>query len=208
MEKLSTGFPDLDAILGRGLPKPSCLSIQGDLYGDQMGIVYQLIYNFLQKGLKGLYISLDRPADEIRQNFKKLNLDISAYDQDYRIFFIDFFEESQKALIETSTIDALAYEPNKFLRTLTPFLEWIKNGFMIIDSVSTLALNMDVKEGYDLIRGVKIVGRVFNLISIGIVYNVTASKIVDTLCTNSEGTLLFKDKALFVERFDQSAEEY
>jgi KaiC/GvpD/RAD55 family RecA-like ATPase len=201
MEKALTGFPELDAILDSGIPRPSCLSIQGDLNWDQIHFIYQLIDNFLENGLKGLYLCIDRPASDVRQNFQKFNLDITTYDQNYNIFFLDFFEESQKAFVETSTVNALEYEPNKFLETVSPFLEWIKNGFIIIDSVSTLALNMDTKEAYDLVRGVKMVGRLFNLISLGIIYtNTIDTKIVDTICTNADGVITVKDKTIHIKR--------
>jgi KaiC/GvpD/RAD55 family RecA-like ATPase len=197
MDKVLTGFSELDTILDDGIPRPSCLSVQTELNWDQTQVTYQLIYNFLQKGLKGLYLCLDRPADEVRQNFQKLNLDITRYDEDYSIFFLDLYEESQKAFVETTTIDVLKYEPNKFLETLTPFLDWIKKGFLIIDSVSTIALNMDIKEAYDLIRGVKMVGRLFNLISIGILYaHAVDTQVVDTICTNADATLTFKGQTL------------
>lgn len=156
--------------------------------------------NFLQSGRKGLYICLDRPASEVRSHFKLLDIDIEAYDKNYSLFFVDFFTYSQKAFIENSTRRALEYTPRLLLDTLSPFLDWIKNGFAIIDSLSTLMLNMEGKEAYEFTRGMKLISRAFNLVTVGITHLSVAE--LEPIASNSDGNLQFKDDILKINRFE------
>jgi len=160
-----------------------------------------MINSFLQNGLKGIYICLDRPANEVRSQFKRLNIDIENYDQDYSLFFVDFFTYSQNALIESATLKTLEYKPPMLLNTLGPFLDWIKGGFIIIDTLSTLTLNMDSKEAYDFIRGLKLLGRAFNLISVGVMHQQMETG--DSVTTNSDGNIEFKNGAVTLNNFER-----
>lgn len=196
---MPTGFPELDNLLGAGLTSPSCICVSGHHLG-QRNFILQLVNNFLQSGRRGLYICLDRPASEVRANFKKLGLDIAVYDNSYDLFFIDFFTYSQNALIETSTLRTLEYTPALLLETITPFLDWIKNGFVIIDTLSTLTLNMNAKEAYEFIRGLKLLGRAFNLIALGITHVPVAE--MEPIISNSDGMLQFKEDAIVANRFE------
>ncbi|MCW3983415.1 MAG: hypothetical protein NWE96_05410 [Candidatus Bathyarchaeota archaeon] len=200
MLHVPTGFSILDETLESGIIAPSCICISGKFTPNQRNFILQLTNNFLKNGLKGLYICLDRPAAEIKRHFKQIKLDITAYDKSYSLFFIDFFSYSQKALIETAELRTLEYNPHMLLETISPFLDWIKNGFIIIDSLSTLTLNMDTKEAYDFIRGIKLLGRAFNLIIIGITHAPVAD--LDLIVSNSDGNLLFKGETLIVDRFE------
>jgi KaiC/GvpD/RAD55 family RecA-like ATPase len=200
LERVPTGFPELDTLLDTGLACPSCICVSGQFHLSQRNFILQLVDNFLHSGRKGLYICLDRPASEIRSNFKRLGINIDTYDKDYGIFFIDFFTYSQNALIETATLRTLEYKPRLLMETLSPFLDWIKNGFIIIDSLSTLMLNMDGKEAYEFTRGMKLIGRAFNLITIGITHLPVAE--LESVASNSDGNLQFKDEAVYVNRFE------
>ncbi len=200
MERVSTGFPELDTRLGAGLACPSCICVSGQFHLSQRNFILQMTSNFLQSGRKGLYVCLDRPASEVRSNFKNLGLNIDDYDKNYSLFFIDFFTYSQNALIENANLRALEYTPRLLLDTLSPFLDWIRNGFIIIDSLSTLMLNMESKEAYEFTRGMKLIGRAFNLITVGITHIPVAE--LESVVSNSDGNLQFKDETLYINRFE------
>ncbi len=205
MESVSTGFADLDKALKAGLARPSCICINGDASSSQRNFALQIVHTFLENDLKGLYVCLDRPANEVRSQFGRLGLDITAFSENYSLFFIDFFSASQHALIETATLQTLEYEPNELLKTLSPFLDWIKNGFILIDSVSTLTLNMDAKEAYEFMRGLKLLGRAFNIITAGISHiSVSDPKILELIISNSDGNLIFKGETLLIDRFESN----
>ncbi|MCW4029995.1 MAG: hypothetical protein NWE92_10175 [Candidatus Bathyarchaeota archaeon] len=197
---MPTGFPELDKLLDEGIVSPSCICISGQSNLSQRNFLLQMICNFLQKGLKGLYVCLDRPAAETKKQFKRLGLDIDAYDRDYSLFFVDLFTYSQNALIESPTLQAIEYTPDMLINTLGPFLDWIKNGFIIIDTLTTLTLNMNSKEAYDFVRQIKLLGRAFNLIIVGAMYKQMAE--TDSVMTNSDGNIVFKDGVVTVANFE------
>jgi KaiC/GvpD/RAD55 family RecA-like ATPase/DNA-directed RNA polymerase subunit RPC12/RpoP len=207
MDHVPTGFPALDDVLQTGLLQPSCICLTG-VSNNQSIFVFQLVHNFLKRGLKGLYVCFDRPSSEIKSQFTRFGLDLGSYSEDYSLFFIDFFSESQAKLIETARIDVLRYEPNYLLVTLSPFLDWIKNGFIIVDSFSTVTLNMDAKEAYNLIRGLNLLGRAFNLVILGL-SNTTASdpKILEMINSTSDGNLIFNEQILLVNKFENARNE-
>jgi len=200
MPHVPTGFFELDETLDGGIISPSCICISGKFNQNQRNFILQLTYNFLKNNLKGLYICLDRPTAEIKRHFKRAKLDITGYDKNYSLFFMDFFSYSQKALIETAELRTLEYNPHMLLETISPFLDWIKNGFIIIDSLSTLTLNMDTKEAYDFIRGIKLLSRAFNLIIIGVTHEPVAD--LNLIVSSSDGNLIFRGETLFLDRFE------
>lgn len=140
---------------------------------------------------------------EVRKQFTRIGININDYKAN-EIFFIDFFTYSQKALIETSTLRTLEYKPRLLLDTISPFLDWIKDGFIIIDTLSTLMLNMNEKEAYEFMRGLKLLGHAFNLINMGVTHTPVAE--LEAIASNSDGNLQFKESALFINHFQDIPE--
>jgi len=167
LNHIPTGFPELDSILDGGLLNPAIVCVSGQFQPNQRNFTLQLVHTFLQNGYKGLYLCLDRPATEVRNQFSRIDININSYNEQNELFFLDFFTYSQKALIETSTLRTLEYKPRLLLDTISPFLDWIKGGFIIIDTLSTLTLNMNEKEAYEFMRGLKLLGHAFNLTCLG-----------------------------------------
>ncbi|PVX25871.1 MAG: hypothetical protein CW691_03230, partial [Candidatus Bathyarchaeum sp.] len=149
------------------------------------------------------YVCVDRPANEIKSQFRRLGIDIKEYDDNYSLFFVDFFSYSQNSLIESAAIQK--YTPKLMLDTLGPFLDWIKQGFVIVDTLSTLTLNMDSKEAYEAIRGVKLLGRAFNLIIVGLMHKTIAE--LDPIFTNSDGNINFQANTLTLSHFENLQNE-
>ncbi|MGB9915104.1 MAG: RAD55 family ATPase [Candidatus Bathyarchaeales archaeon] len=126
MTRVSTGFPDLDKALNGGLPKPSCICISGESTQYLYPLILQMAYTFLQDGLRGLYVCLDRTADETIAYFKDYGFNIDQFSEDYSLFFLDFFSQSQEALIESAQLGALLYNPDESFMAIGQFMDWIK----------------------------------------------------------------------------------
>ena len=200
--RIPTGFPELDETIAGGIPKPSLISVSGESLSAMNHFVFQMAHNFLAKGLKGLYVCLDRTGDESKKYFKELGLDIEHFNEDYSIFFLDFFSKSQDALIETAELDSLEYNPDDSFRAIGQFLDWIKNGFLIIDTFSTFSLNLDAKKAYEFVRSMKLLARTFNLIVIAIAYTSPMDpKTINVLNSVSDGTLVFEKERIRVASF-------
>ncbi|MEM3378706.1 MAG: ATPase domain-containing protein [Candidatus Bathyarchaeia archaeon] len=202
MTKVSTGFVELDKVLHGGISKPSCICISGETTQYITPLVFQMTYTFLQDGLRGLYVCLDRSAEETVAYFKESGFDIDRFTEDYSLFFLDFFSQSQAALIESAQLGALLYNPDESFAAIGQFMDWIKNGFIIIDTLSTFTLNLETKKAYEFVRALKLLARTFNLIIIGITYTAPLeTKTAELLRSVSDGNLAFEDNLLYVSSF-------
>lgn len=203
MGRVSSGFPELDKILEAGIPRPSLISVRGEFGTVQRELLFQIIQNFLKKGLNGLYVCVDRPENEVKDQIAKFGIDFQAYYEKYNLYFLDFFSESTKVLLGDSKKISLKFTADEVYATLNPFLDWIKNGFMVIDSASSLIFNTDAKGVYDFVRGAKLIGRLFNLIIIGIYQMpITDKEGFDQVYTNSDGHFLLTEDKVTIENFE------
>ena len=87
----STGFSELDNMLG-GLPKPSCVSICGEESPLTYPFIFNLIRNFLGIGLKGLYVCLNRGAEEMKLQMKRFGINAEIYEKK-QLAFLDLFSD-------------------------------------------------------------------------------------------------------------------
>ncbi|MEM0313269.1 MAG: ATPase domain-containing protein [Candidatus Bathyarchaeia archaeon] len=192
-----TGFPELDNRLNGGLVKPSCVGICGEHATQIYPFLFNLTQNFLKAGLRGLYVCLDSSAEDVKFHMKSLGINLEHYESDYSIFYLDFFTESQKALMEQAKIGILEYDPEEAFKAIAQFLDWIKEGFLIIDSISTLTLNMDPRKAYELTRALKLLTRPFNLITLGVMYPSSLDpKVFSALCSNADGQFIIDKETL------------
>lgn len=202
MTRVATGFPDLDKVLHGGFPRPCCICISGESTQYIAPLVFQMAHNFLQEGLRGLYVCIDRSAEETIAYFKEYGFNIDRFTEDYSLFFIDFFSQSREALIESARLDALLYNPDDAFTAIGQFMPWIKNGFIIIDTISTFTLNLETKKAYEFVRALKLLARTFNLIIIALAYTVPLDvQTAEMLRSVSDGNLSLKNGALYVSAF-------
>ncbi|MCX8152875.1 MAG: hypothetical protein N3E52_00390 [Candidatus Bathyarchaeota archaeon] len=202
MSRVPTGFHELDKVFNGGLLKPGCICVIGESTHYMSPLVFQMAYTFLQDGLRGLYICLDRSADETIAHFKECGFNIDHFTEDYSLFFLDFFSQSKEALIDSAQLSALLYNPDESFRAIAQFMDWIKNGFLIIDTISTFTLNLETKKAYEFARALKLLARTFNLIIIAIAYTSPLdAQTVEMLRSVSDANLTFKNSTLHVSSF-------
>ncbi|MBC7130550.1 hypothetical protein H5T51_04945, partial [Candidatus Bathyarchaeota archaeon] len=122
------------------------------------------------------------------------------YEKDYTLFFLDFFELEQKALIETAKIELLKYNPDDLLKTIGEFLDWIKNGFLLIDSISTIAMNLEAQQLYRIMRSLKLLTRSFNITVIATLYSTPINeKTFYALRSLSDGLIILRKDMLNIK---------
>ncbi|MEM2967908.1 MAG: ATPase domain-containing protein [Candidatus Bathyarchaeia archaeon] len=202
MPKIPSGFPDLDKVLGGGIQQPCCICVSSESVHYAAPLVFQMAYTFLQDGLRGLYVCLDCSAEETIAHFKEYGFNIDRFSEDFSIFFLDFFSQSQDALIESAQLGALLYNPDESFMAIGQFMDWIKNGFLIIDTISTFTLNLETKKAYEFVRALKLLSRTFNLITIAIAYTAPLdAKTAELLRSVSDGNLTVEKETLHVNSF-------
>lgn len=202
LARVSTGFPNLDKVLHGGFQRPGCIYISGESSQYMSPLVFQMAYSFLQNGLRGLYVCLDRSAEETIAYFKEYGFNIDRFTEDYSLFFLDFFSQSQEALIESARLGALLYNPDDSFMAIGQFMGWIKNGFIIIDTISTFTLNLETKRVYEFARALKLLARTFNLIIIAIAHTAPLdAQTAEMLRSVSDGNLSLENGSLYVSAF-------
>lgn len=199
MEFVPTGLHEFDMIIG-GIPKPYCLCLSGDNSASVQPFIFPIIRNFLKKGLRGLYVCIDLPANEVKAYAEALGYSVKDYEKDYTIFFLDLFELEQSALMETAKVESLEYSPDRLLRIIGEFMDWIKNGFLVIDSITTIMINMEAKQAYELMRAIKLLTRSFNIVTIGITYQTPINNTVFyALKSLSDGLIILEKDRLNIK---------
>jgi KaiC/GvpD/RAD55 family RecA-like ATPase len=202
---VSTGFDALDALLDSGIERPACLCINSKMRAEQHAFVLEMVHSFLEKGSRGLYVCIDKAENEVKKEFKNLNLDIEKYSQDYSIFFLDLFSESQNTFLNKEALNALVYDQNKLLEMIIPLLDWIKNGFIVFDTTSTLILNTDANV-YSFIRGMKMLAKSFNLVAIGQMSTLAIDRSkAEAVRSNADYVFSIRNNVIFIENQKTSA---
>lgn len=211
MERLSTGFQELDRLIEGGVPKPFCLSVcaEMNLGESARSIVWELIAQSLEDEHSCIYISLDLPASEIRQLGEERNYNFQRFEKEGKLIFLDFFSKRAEKLTSGSLgdISDLSYEPNEIIGEVLGIMQRKKEySLMIIDTVSTLLLNLESRKAYELIRGFKMLTRTNNLIGIGIsLIDSVDSQELDMLRSNADGCIRCEKEELWIERFDRTS---
>ncbi len=191
-----TGFPQLDSPLGGGLQRPSCISVVGETFTQVYPFIFNMLRNFLNAGLKGLYICLDRSEEEVKFQIRSFGMRPESFEE--RLIFLDLFSEAQKSLLKSGTLKDLAYEPDDVFNAIKRFSESLRGDFMVIDSVFTLALNIDEKTAYLLIRAIKMFTKANNLLTIGINFSSLPREIFNAIRSNADVCITIENETLHI----------
>lgn len=91
MDRVKTGIPGLDDILGGGVPKNQLLLITGTSGTGKTIMCSQFLYNGVKKyGEAGVYLSFEEPADSIKENMKSFGWDFSELEKMGKFAFIKY----------------------------------------------------------------------------------------------------------------------
>jgi len=71
-ELLSTHIDGLDKVLGGGVPEGSVVLVAGTPGTMKTSLCYSILYNNAQKGLNGLFISLEQSADSLVESMANM----------------------------------------------------------------------------------------------------------------------------------------
>ncbi|MCS4542430.1 MAG: DUF2075 domain-containing protein, partial [Euryarchaeota archaeon] len=88
---IPTGIPGLDALLGGGFKSSSNILVAGPPGSGKSILSRQILYDGLNKGFSSVYITVDEPPQQIRENMISFKWDISKFEQQNSFRFIDAF---------------------------------------------------------------------------------------------------------------------
>jgi circadian clock protein KaiC len=128
IERISSGVPGLDSLIGGGFPKGSTLMVVGNSGSGKTILCSHFLYDGLTaKDEKGLYISFSESKAQFYANSKTLGMDFDKLERQMKFAFLDF-----ASLTKDGIQDAL----EEILATITSF----NPKRVVLDSFSAISL--------------------------------------------------------------------
>ncbi len=123
-DRIKSGIPGFDKIIGGGLVPGSLNLLSGGTGTGKSLLSMQFLYNGAkQQGEKGLYISLEETEDELKNDIKGLGFDFSEVRSKVRFAYLPPYENTAS-----------------FLDVLSEQMEEFKPTRLVIDSLTALAM--------------------------------------------------------------------
>jgi len=91
VERVKTGIPGFDEILGGGIPKRSVVLLSGGPGTGKSILSMQFLWNGLQVGEPGIYVTLEEHPVQVRVNMKNFGWDIRQYEHEGKFAIVDAF---------------------------------------------------------------------------------------------------------------------
>lgn len=127
MEKISTGIPGLDSIMGGGMPKSQLSLITGTSGTGKTTFCCQFIHEGIKRfNDRGVYLSFEEPPQSIKENVKEFGWDIDALEKSGKFSFIKYDP----------------YHIEEVFDVLESSIRQTKANRVVVDSISALGLHV------------------------------------------------------------------
>ncbi len=127
MDKLKTGIPGMDKILGGGIPQAQLALITGTSGTGKTTFCTQFIYEGIRKFKeKGVYLSFEEPAEAIKENVKEFGWDLASLEKSGDFAFIKYDP----------------YHIEEVFDILESKVREVKAKRVVVDSISALGLHV------------------------------------------------------------------
>ncbi len=139
------GIPGIDNLTKDGLPYGSQIMIKGNSGMGKTVLAAQFVKEAIACGDNCIYICVDEPPAEMRENLKQYGLHPLPYENAGRLFFIDAYSLEATEKYYFSIEDGL----EKYLALEKEVIGAIKNDHptrIVVDSLSTIFLGNDSQE--------------------------------------------------------------
>jgi len=142
VSKVRTYIPGLDEILYGGIPERNVVLISGGPGTGKSILAKQFLYNGLERGENGIFVTLEEHPVSIRRSFRHFKWEISKYEKEGKFAIIDAFTggigaSAQKEKYVVRDVDNV----NELSEILRQAVKEIGAKRIAIDSVSTLYLS-------------------------------------------------------------------
>jgi len=89
LEKAPTHIPGLDEILEGGLPRGRTTVVNGAAGSGKTIMGLEFLYRGALAGEPGIFVGFEEPVEQLRQNAATLGWDLSALEQDNRLYLLE-----------------------------------------------------------------------------------------------------------------------
>ncbi|MEO8129878.1 MAG: ATPase domain-containing protein, partial [Bryobacteraceae bacterium] len=136
MQRISTGVPGLDDILGKGLPPTHLYLVDGDPGTGKTTLGIQFLLNGVSRNERVLYVTLSESERELRQVARSHGWDLSGID----IFELLPMEESLKPEEQYTVLYPGEVELSATMKAILTRVERVQPKRLVFDSLSELRL--------------------------------------------------------------------
>jgi KaiC/GvpD/RAD55 family RecA-like ATPase len=127
MERVKTGIPGMDEILGGGIPKTQLALLTGTSGTGKTTLCCQFMHEGIKKfNESGVYLSFEEPAQSIKENTKEFGWDFESLEKTGRFSFIRYDP----------------YHIEDVFDILESNIREIKATRVVVDSISALGLHI------------------------------------------------------------------
>lgn len=128
MERIKTGIPGFDDLISGGIPKGFNVLLVGQPGTGKTIFGLQYLINGAMSGQNGLYISLDSPAEKVKEQAKQFGWDVSGLEKSGKLSFLKIPLDKPKV----NLFDMMEEE-----------IEETKAERLVFDSLADFAINID-----------------------------------------------------------------
>jgi KaiC/GvpD/RAD55 family RecA-like ATPase len=142
LDRLSSGMPSLDKLLGGGFPRAGTILVIGDPTSSVAVFLRMMTWRLLNQNFECLYWSVDQNADDTRELFRSNNWNLEPFEKQNTLHFHDLFSEGASLINEPEKIGKGTFKARTLLTVGRDFsLDAKKRGherLIILDSMTPL----------------------------------------------------------------------
>jgi len=166
LERFPTGIVTLDELIDGGFPRPSAISILGDVGVGKSLLCRQIMWNALRRGFNVLFYLTEESADEMKEGLVRYGWNVDIFEKEAKLKVVDIFSKGAKIAEES------VMEPEELMKKSFSFFEILKEGrdyffrtlrgkdlLVIFDSLSTVFLVMELNKALAFLQNLKMATR-------------------------------------------------
>jgi KaiC/GvpD/RAD55 family RecA-like ATPase len=197
-----TGIKVLDDLLGGGFPRPSAVGITGPVGSGKSSLVKQIVAAALERDFRVQYYAIDESADDVKDSIASYGVDVSKYELEGKLSFVDMFALGVERLAESYPME----QPEQIVESTMKFSDLIAQGrsftlkhlgkktMGIMDSLTPFFLMVEAKKVFQYGQVLKYATRFAKSIGIATLHTHVLDETIENAMVNFADIVLDMEK--------------